>query len=60
MRQLTGAQRRAQADAARRGRARVTMIDGRVAIILPSRSDPDDTAENIARIVRALEHVDLV
>ncbi|HEY6728325.1 MAG TPA: hypothetical protein VI197_30150 [Polyangiaceae bacterium] len=59
MRQLTDAQQRAQRLADAGGRALVTMIDGRVAIILPPARDHEATAEQIAKVVRALEPVEL-
>lgn len=37
------------------GREFVTLIDGRVAIILRPRSDDETTAEAMGRVVRALE-----
>lgn len=57
MNQLTPKQRLAQADADRAGRALVTMIDGRVAIILPPEVDPEKTAERIAWITNALKEL---
>lgn len=57
--QLTPRQQQSLAEADRQGRALVTLIDGRVALILPQ-SSPEETSDYIARIVRALERIDEV
>lgn len=54
MSQLTPDQQRALSEADRHGGALVTMIDGRVAIILPPTSSDEDTANLLARISAAL------
>lgn len=54
MSQLTPAQQGALAAADKAGRALVTMIDGRIAIVLPPVS-VDDAPGLISRVARALE-----
>ena len=56
MAQLTPQQRAALRAAEETGRAFVTLIDGRIAILLPASDDDTETTRRLERVAAALEN----